>query len=1038
MRKARRRLSPIAGSLLALALGATGGLAAEEEPLRQLAEVSRLGQRQARAGRPVELAGIVLHADPDWGLLFVGDGEGAVFVDPTALGELPPVGARVVVQGTSAWLRDGVAVVAARLTVDTAGRLLPSSLPAAAELGGGWTAGAGPARWVAVEGVVRRVASEPSRGELSLQAGGRALVAWVPARPPLELLALVDGRVRLRGVLETRSGSGRAPRLFVPHWSELEVLEPPPPPEATPAITIREALAGAAHAARAEHRIRLRARVAERETPRVFVLEDDTGRLEAVLERPELVQQGSRLDLRGFLDLRGGRTRLVDASWRLISSAAAPERPPEPGLPLLESATAVRRLSRAEAERGHPVRLHGVVTYVDPADNHLFVQDESAGIYVHKGVGDIGVRPGDRVRVEGRSGPGNLAPVVLDPRITPLGSGPLPAARAVGAARFLTGRDDCLRVQLVGIVRAVDRRSSRLLMVLEADGLRLQARLANAPPELESESLVDASLRVEGVCSTEANWRGQLVSTTLFVARPQDMLPLEPPPAPLALPLTALSEVLRAGGETRFGHRVRISAGVLHQGLDQRLFLSDGRGSLSARLRRSLAVFPGDQVEVLGFPAPGPSGPVLEDAVARVLAHRPAPQPRPVEARQLGDHDGELVLVRARVQDLAAVEAGLLLVLQAGGSVFEALLESEDPVPTARPDSVLELVGVASLGTETAGGSGGHARLLLRSAADIQLIERPRFWTPRRASWALAALAGTVLAAFAWVLALRSQVRARTRELRERMENEERLEAQVRAQLEEMVEERTRQLAVLQKKLVHEERMAALGKLTTTVSHELRNPLATIRGSLFLLEETLESPPPRVKRALERAERSVRRSDEIIGELLDYARARRLERTATEVDPWLERGLADIALPPGVQLVRNLGCGLTLEVDAHRLLRCIINLVTNAAEAIVGPSPPGTQQGSRIEISTRRGGDRIEIVVLDDGPGVAAELQQQVFEPFFSTKSFGVGLGLSLVRQIAEQHGGGVELQSRPGATAFTLWLPLLAKPAPGIARGEP
>jgi signal transduction histidine kinase len=403
----------------------------------------------------------------------------------------------------------------------------------------------------------------------------------------------------------------------------------------------------------------------------------------------------------------------------------------------------------------------------------------------------------------------------------------------------------------------------------------------------------------------------------------------------------------------------------------------------------------------------------------------------PATAGQLlgGLHDGDLVAIQARLQDVVPTSSGFRLIVRSAETLFEASLEEETatPVPYG-PGSLLELVGVAVVREEP--GEGAQVRLLVRSRGDVRVLERAPspWWNGQRVTWALGGLGGVLVGAFAWGATLRRQVRARTRDLRERSEHEARVETQIRAQLEEMVAERSRELAELKVRLVREERMSALGKLTTIVSHELRNPLATIRGSLFLIEETLPDAPARVKRALERAERGVRRSDEIISELLDYSRTRPVEMVVTDVDGWLSRRIADITLPPGIVLARDFASGATARVDGPRLLRCIINLVMNAAEAIT--AAPAGQNGSRIELSTRCAGDRVEIRVQDDGPGIPADLQAQVFEPFFSTKSFGVGLGLALVRQIMEQHRGGVSLVSRPGETAFTLWLPVCAAPA--------
>jgi signal transduction histidine kinase len=1007
------------------AAGLTTAVAAADsasaQALMQAAAVGRLSRESAAQRRPVRVEGVVVYADEAWQLAFVVDGSGAVFVDPILhRGALVP-GTRVEVQGVTEWLRGGAGI--SPTDVRPVGRA--EYPPAAPVSDPARPAGAG-GRWVSVEGVVRRASLETGRAELRVYAAGTPLHVHIPAPAPQGLPGLVDAEVRLRGVLESRPGAALEPRLWVAGWSELTVLAAAPDPGSLPTTAIAEV-----KRLSTSHRVRIRGRVASRSSPRSFLVEDETGDVEVELQTPEIVQRGPQMDIWGFLDVREGRPVVVDTGYRLIElRATALTREPE--LPAVRSAAEVRALTRAEAARGHPVRLEAVVTYVDPVDNYFFVQDRSAGVFVYTGYQDLGVSPGTLVDLEGVTGPGDLAPLVMEPHVRSLGHEPLPPPRRVGAARFLSGRDDCHRVQVAGIVRSAERRDGRFHMVLEVESRRLPARLFPAPESLDPESLVDASVRITAVCATSANWRGQLQSAELFVGRQEDIEILQPPAAePFALGVTPVSDVLRAGGESRWGHRVRVSGVVLHQSLHGRLFLRDRTGTLSATLLGSLPLFPGEQVGALGFPTPGPFAPVLEDAVTRIEARGAAPTALTVGVGELlaGTHEGDLVAVRARLQEVMPTDSGFALIVRSGETLFDAALEGEAVVPVSyEPGAVLDLVGIAVVLEEP--GLGRRLRLVLRDIGDVRVLERPPWWTSRRVKWVLGGLVSVLLGASAWVVTLRKQVRATTRELQKRMEHESQVERQVRAQLEELVQVRSLQVDELRKRLVREERMAALGKITATVSHELRNPLATIRGSLYLIGEALKDGPSRLTRALERAERSIVRSNDIIEELIDYSRMRPLERTAIDVDTWLGQALADIAFPDHVELVRDLASGAKTEVDGPRLLRCIINLVTNAVEAIEGSTPPSTRSGSRVEVSTRWEGDRLEIRVVDDGPGIPAESREQIFEPFFSTKRFGVGLGLPIVRQIAEQHGGGVDVVSQPGRTAFTLWIPLGAKPA--------
>jgi len=126
--------------------------------------------------------------------------------------------------------------------------------------------------------------------------------------------------------------------------------------------------------------------------------------------------------------------------------------------------------------------------------------------------------------------------------------------------------------------------------------------------------------------------------------------------------------------------------------------------------------------------------------------------------------------------------------------------------------------------------------------------------------------------------------------------------------------------------------------------------------------------------------------------------------------------------------VRDFAAGdRTVSFDADRFRRVIINLIDNAAQAIEGgrdQMPPGAPQ--RITVRSRIAGGRLEVDIDDSGPGIPPDVFKRIFEPLFSTKGFGVGLGLPTVKQIMEHHGGGIELISEPGrGTRALIWLPL-------------
>ena len=243
-----------------------------------------------------------------------------------------------------------------------------------------------------------------------------------------------------------------------------------------------------------------------------------------------------------------------------------------------------------------------------------------------------------------------------------------------------------------------------------------------------------------------------------------------------------------------------------------------------------------------------------------------------------------------------------------------------------------------------------------------------------------------------------------------------------REQLEEEVESRTRELKTAQEELIQKERLAVLGRLTGVVSHELRNPLGTIRSSLYVLHNNISEDNGPIARAISRAERNIVRCDRIIDELLDYTRSRPPELEPVKIDKWLADVTNEYEFPATVSIERHLEAGVMLMIEPERMRRCIINLISNACEALQ-ENPEGVP--GVIHVTTWTDDNNVCIEIRDNGPGIPLELREKVFEPLFSTKGFGVGLGLAIVEQIMNQHNGRVEISSgRDGGTSVLLRLP--------------
>ncbi len=233
-----------------------------------------------------------------------------------------------------------------------------------------------------------------------------------------------------------------------------------------------------------------------------------------------------------------------------------------------------------------------------------------------------------------------------------------------------------------------------------------------------------------------------------------------------------------------------------------------------------------------------------------------------------------------------------------------------------------------------------------------------------------------------------------------------------------------------ERELVRSERLAAIGKMAAMITHEVRNPLSSIGLNTELLEEELGRMPDATSaegRALCRAiTREVDRLTAITEEYLAFARLPTPRLAAEHIDVVvgnLATFVREDLAARGVTLELALAGALPRAmIDEGQIRQALLNLVRNAAEA----------GGQHVWLRTRRGGeDRVEVEVADDGPGIPADALPRLFDPFFSTKAGGTGLGLALTQQIVRDHGGDIRVTSEAGkGAAFVVSVPVASEAA--------
>jgi two-component system, NtrC family, sensor histidine kinase HydH len=258
--------------------------------------------------------------------------------------------------------------------------------------------------------------------------------------------------------------------------------------------------------------------------------------------------------------------------------------------------------------------------------------------------------------------------------------------------------------------------------------------------------------------------------------------------------------------------------------------------------------------------------------------------------------------------------------------------------------------------------------------------------------------------------------------------------------LAEQLAKTNRELERAQAEARRSERLAALGQLSAGLAHEIRNPLGIIKGSAEMLNQRLRTAEPLAAELAGYISTEVNRLSALVSRFLDFARPLRIETRACLVPEIVDRALRAVAANwsgPEIQIERHYARELPpAAVDENLCEQVFINLMQNAYDAM-------DETGGHLFVSITEGlrGEQrgIEVRVLDSGPGIPAELREQIFNPFFTTKKSGVGLGLSIVSKIVDEHRGSIQLLNRQSSgegsgACFVIFLPLAEQAVAPVA----
>ena len=828
---------------------------------------------------------------------------------------------------------------------------------------------------------------------------------------------LVDADVAIRGV------AGEAPPGVDPTMPAIELLVPDAEDVrvegAPPSDPVRMASLRALFLARplvaTGHRVEVRGEVVSRNVrDHIFVIADESGALPIEGDAANHVKPGEYIEVTGFpvhfrytVVLQDPTFRNIEAGPSVAATTKAQREPakPQTNLPTMTTIQEIRKLSPEQAELRYPVRVEGTITYHDPDWHEFFLQDSTAGIYLDDEDQGDDLQAGQRVLVEGVTGPGGFAPVIIQPHTQVLGAGRLPEPRQLSPADAVSGNKDSQWVEMEGIVHPMSTDEiGHVAFELYTSLGPVNVHTPLFQSAFQPEHMIDAKVRVRGVFGTRFNNARQLVGLAFYLPNLSDVKILEPaPPDPFSVPAIPISDLLQFSPRGNANRQQRVRGVVtMHRAGSADVYIQDATGGLQVRTDNPAQ--PGDLIDAVGYALPGEYSPVLEDAVIRKVGNGETPSV-PAITPQLaldGKFNNQRVVIEGRLLSRAANAREQVLVLQDGGFTFNAELDGAASAPDLsklREGSIVQLTGICSVQEDRSRryfsnyDSPGISsfRILLGSPEDIQVVRNAPWWTLETTLTALALTMLAIALVLIWVIMLRRTVQKRTAEL------------------------------------VRSEKLAALGRLVASVAHELNNPLTAVVGYAQLLHAEARTDAERER--LDKLGHEARRMKHIIENLISFARPRVSERCRSDIGMIVQRALVLFEYNlriRGIQVTLNFEPGLPrLDLDESQFLQVFLSLFNNSADALDRASE------RRIWVEGYSEGGRLKVRFADSGPGFPDP--DRAFDPFYTTKPIGkgTGLGLSICYGIVKEHHGEIRARNlKPHGAEVIMEFPL-AKPAP-------
>lgn len=672
------------------------------------------------------------------------------------------------------------------------------------------------------------------------------------------------------------------------------------------------------------------------------------------------------------------------------------------GLAVLTTAAQVRALTEDEARRGVPVRLRGIfIGEADPQGIAFVIQDGTDGIYIQGPAALVAeVGRGDLLEVEGVTDPGGFAPYVVAHQIRKIGRRPVPEPIRVTLDELNAGQMDAKWVEISGIVRSVEptapsdqappppgtRYKAPARDGAQAGDRKVKMKLASGSAHVivavdggaNPEDYVGAEVRLRGLCFNLHNRNRQFVRPFVQVPRGVDIVvenpstekPFSDEPRPIAS-LFRFEQLTE-----KHGHRVHVRGVVIHHQPGAVLWVRDGDQSLRVETTQSEVLQPGDEVDVVGFPARSEYSAELEDATFRKRPSRRVLLPHVLtDVSSALRNDADLVQLEGRLVEVRRFPDSVALTLDWRRTTIRAqMLLPEDVASPADwlPGSIVRVSGVCSVKTDEAGPLGGlwepHSfELLLRFPADLVVIQPPSWWNAGRVVWLLSGFLALAVGSVAVVMYAS----------RRRLKDQEHRRAMAETEFTAILNERNRVA-----REIHDTLSQNLGAISVQLelarthaagisapalnhigaAHKLaRVALADARDSIWNMRSHI----------LERCD---------LGEALEGILRRMTE--GTSVTPYMRVDGDRRRLAPVIE---------------NNLLRIGQEAITNASKYA---------KPSRIDVTLTFERRIVRLAVEDDGVGFV-----QGSQPSGDRRNF----GLVGIKERAELLGGTAEIKSAPG-----------------------